>query len=178
MTPTDSHHAASAPQKAVRRPLVAVALAALAVGGVGVAVTTAAWTDNTFFTSTMQAATFGLQGSMDGQNWTESDDAAAVQLTVPASAFADMVPGESREIALHVRNIGSVDAVLTSSVQITGSTFTTDPSVTISGLVPTISANGTDEFILTVTAPADWADSNQGASASIVVTISGESVAG
>lgn len=165
-------------RRIARRPVVAFALAALTVGGLGAAITTAAWTDNTLFAASASAATFDLEGSTDGTTWAQSDDSGAVQLVVPSSAFSDLLPGESREFALHVRNAGSVSAALTATAVVSASTFTTDPSVSISGLISTLSANGSDEFLLTVTAPADWNTSNQGKSASILVTVSGEAVAG
>lgn len=166
------------PLQVARRPVVAFALAALAVGGIGAAITTAAWTDNTLFSASAAAATFDLEGSTDGTTWTQSDDPAAVQLLVPSSAFEDLLPGESREFALHVRNVGSVSAALTASAVLSDSTFTTDPAVSISGLTTTLSSGAADEFILTVTAPADWNTTNQGKSASILVTVSGEAITG
>ncbi|WP_261164312.1 hypothetical protein [Microbacterium sp. Marseille-Q6965] len=139
--------------------------------------TTAAWTDNTLFSASADAATFDLEGSMDGATWVESDDPAAIQLAVPASTFADLLPGESRSVTLHVRNVGSVSAALSSSVVFSNSTFTTNPTATVDGLATPLFANTADEFTLTVTAPEDWSTSNQGQSASIVVTISGQAVA-
>lgn len=161
-----------------RRPIVAFALAALAVGGVGAALTSAAWTDNVFFSGDAEAAVFNLQGSIDGTTWRESDDEDSIQLVVPESAFANLLPGQTRTVSLHVKNLGSVSAALTSSVEIVGSSFQTDPAVAVSGLVPTLASNGTDEFALTVTAPGDWSTANQGKSGTVVVTISGEAVAG
>ena len=55
-----------------RRPLAAFGLAVLAVGGVGAALTSAAWTDNALFAAPATAATFDLQGSLDGTTWSDS----------------------------------------------------------------------------------------------------------
>jgi hypothetical protein len=47
---------AATTKKNKRRPIVAFALATLAVGGVGAALTSAAWTDNVFFAAAADGA--------------------------------------------------------------------------------------------------------------------------
>ncbi|GEK86839.1 hypothetical protein [Microbacterium aerolatum] len=160
-----------------RHPLVAFGLAALAVGGVGAAITSAAWTDNTFFSAPAAAATFDLQGSLDGKAWTQSGNADAVELVIPASQFANLLPAQTRTIDLWVRNESSVNAALTSQVAFaSNSTFTTKPTASVSGLITTLTPTGStgaqDQFQLTVTTPADWAPVNQGKSGTVVVTVS------
>jgi hypothetical protein len=169
-------------RKRTRRPIAAFALAVLAVGGIGAAVTSAAWTDNVFFAAKAEAATFNLQGSLDGSTWKESDDQSSIELTVPASQLANLLPGQTRTITLHVKNTGSVNAALTgTAVFASGSTFTTNPTVAVDGLAatltPTSGAGATDQFTLTVTAPADWAATNQGKSGTIIVTVTGTATA-
>ena len=161
-----------------RRPVIAFALATLAVGGMGAALTSAAWTDNVFFAAQADAASFNLQGSLDGTNWLESNNSGAIELVVPASQFANLLPGDSRSVTLHVRNQGSVNAALNGSVAFaTGSTFTTTPTVALGGLAATLTpATGTaasDDFTLTVTTPADWNPSNMGKTGTVVVTVQG-----
>lgn len=162
-----------------RRPLAAFALAALAVGGVGAALTSAAWTDNVFFAASADAATFDLQGSIDGKDWKQSDADGSIQLVVDPATFAKLLPGESREVTLHVKNLGNVKGALTSSVEwAKGTTFTTTPTAGVSDLAATLSPTGakgdSDAFTLTVTAPADWDVSNKGRGGTVVVTVSGE----
>lgn len=163
------------------RPVVAVVLAALAIGGVGAAATSAAWTDNVFFTAQAQAATFNLQGSLDGSTWVESDNSGSVQLVVPASQFANMLPGQSRTVNLYVKNLGSVSAALTGTAAFSASTFTTNPTVALGDLAATLTpasgATASDQFTLTITAPSDWATSNQGKSGTVLVTIAGTATA-
>jgi len=178
----DSRDARTDSRKSRRRPLIAFGLAALAVGGIGAAATSAAWTDNVFFSAASQAATFNLQGSLNGTAWVESDNNGAIQLVVPASQFGNLLPGDTRSVTLHVQNLGSVNAALTSSVAYAaGSTFTTAPTATISGLAATLTPAGgaaaSDSFTLTVTTPADWAPVNQGKNGTIVVTIAGTATA-
>lgn len=169
-------------RKRTRRPILAAGLAVLAIGGIGAAVTSAAWTDNAFFSAQAQAATFNLQGSLDGTTWVESDNKGSIQLVVPASQFANLLPGETRSVPLSVRNLGSVSAALTGTVEYAaGGTFTTNPTTAIGGLVATLTpATGSassDAFTLTVTTPADWATSNQGKTGTVIVTIAGTATA-
>ncbi|MET0735245.1 MAG: hypothetical protein ABWY55_06345 [Microbacterium sp.] len=165
-----------------KRPVVAVVLATLAIGGIGAAATSAAWTDNVFFSAQAQAATFNLQGSLDGSTWKESADQSTVELVVDPAQLANLLPGQTRTITLNVKNTGSVSAALTGSVAFaTGSTFTTNPTIQLSGLATSLTAAGgatpTDSFTLTVTAPADWAATNQGKTGTIIVTIAGTATA-
>jgi len=168
-------------KKNKRRPIAAFVLAALAVGGVGAAATSAAWTDNVFFTAQAQAATFNLQGSLDGTTWVESDNSGSVQLVVPASQFANLLPGQSRTVNLHVKNLGSVSAALTGTAAFSASTFATNPTVALGDLAATLTPAGgaaaADQFTLTITAPSDWAPANQGKSGTVLVTISGTATA-
>ncbi|MDN3496740.1 hypothetical protein QL996_12435 [Planococcus sp. APC 4015] len=169
---------ARAPRKSTRRPLIAFALATLAVGGVGAAMTSAAWTDNVFFSAQADAATFDLQGSLDGKTWLQSDKKDAIELVVPATTFAKLLPGETRTVTLHVKNLGNVSAALASTVEWKGSTFTTNPTAAVSDLAPklapTTTTGDTDALTLTVTAPKDWDVANKGKAGTIIVTISGE----
>ncbi len=165
-------------RRGARRPVIAFALATLAVGGMGAALTSAAWTDNVFFAAQADGASFNLQGSLDGTTWLESNNSGAIELVVPASQFANLLPGDSRSVTLHVRNQGSVNAALTGSVAFaTGSTFTTAPTVAVAGLAATLTpvtgTAATDDFTLTVTTPADWNATNMGKTGTVIVTVQG-----
>lgn len=171
-----------AARKNKRRPVAAAVLAILAVGGIGAAATSAAWTDNVFFSSQAQAATFNLQGSLDGTSYKESDNANSVELVIPASQLANLLPGQSRSIDLYVKNTGSVSAALTGSVAFAAnSTFTTNPTAGLGDLAATLTpstgATASDKFTLTITTPADWATSNQGKTGTVIVTIAGTATA-
>lgn len=170
---------ARSPRRNKRRPLIAFALATLAVGGVGAAMTSAAWTDNVYFSASAEAATFDLQGSVDGKTWEQSDSEGAISLKVPAENFAKLLPGESRKVTLYVKNFGNVGAALTSSVAWTkDSTFALNPTAAVPDLATALTAAGTDgdttAFTLTVTAPKDWKADNQGKTGTVLVTVSGE----
>ncbi len=168
-----------AAKKNKRRPIVAFALATLAVGGVGAALTSAAWTDNVFFAAQADAATFNLQGSLDGKNFVESDDKDKIELVVPATTFAKLLPGETRSVTLYVKNLGNVSAKLTSAVEwSTATNFVTKPGAVVGDLATTLTpattTGDTDAFTLTVTAPKDWDVANKGKSGTVIVTVSGE----
>jgi hypothetical protein len=160
-----------------RRPIVAGALALLAVGGVGAAVTSAAWTDNVFFAAPAQAATFDLQGSLDNSTWVQSDNADGVQLDVPASTFANLLPGQTRTVTVYVKNVGTANAAVTATAAwATGSTFTTAPGLSVAPASTDLTATGAGQstaIALTVTAPTDWATSNQGKAGAVTVTVAG-----
>ncbi|MFB8386033.1 hypothetical protein ACFC3F_02715 [Microbacterium sp. NPDC055910] len=168
-------------RKNKRRPIVAFALATLAVGGVGAALTSAAWTDNVFAAAPADAATFDLQASLDGVTWQQSDKKDAVELVVPATTFAKLLPGQTRTVTLHVKNFGNVSAAVVPSVEWAGSTFLTEPTAQVSGLATTLAPAGTirdtSTFTLTVTAPADWKPENKGKTGTIIVTVAGEAAA-
>jgi hypothetical protein len=133
--------------------------------------------DNVFFSASADAATFDLQGSLDGKKWEQSDDKKSITLTVDPAQFAKLLPGETRTVTLHVKNFGNVGAVLKSSVEWGSTSFAQDPKVTVSDLAEKLTADGTagdaDAFTLTIEAPKDWSTDNKGKSGVIVVTISG-----
>lgn len=167
-------------RKGKSRTFIAFGLAALAVGGVGAAATSAAWTDNVLFSAQAQAATFDLKGSVDGgKNWYDSSTAEELKLVIDEKALANLLPGETRKIELQVENLGSVSAATVSSTEFVKSTFGTNPTATVDGLLDIIPAGGSDAFTLVVTAPEKWdATANQGKSAQILVTVNGTAVAG
>lgn len=180
--PTVRAELRDARNKKKRRPIIAGALALLAVGGIGAAVTSAAWTDNVFFSAPTQAATFNLQGSLDGSGWVESDNAGNVQLAVPAATFANLLPGQTRTVTLQVKNTGTANAALTASAAWAGtSTFTTAPTLSVSPATTSLSAVGgtsaATTVTLTISAPADWAPVNQGKTGTVVVTVAGTATA-
>jgi len=176
--PEITRPAATEERRGKRRAVVAGALAVLAVGGIGAALTSAAWTDSVFYTADAQAATFNLQGSLDGQAWVESDDPSDITLIIPATALADLVPGQTRTVDLWVKNDSTVTANLAAPTAVwSGSTFTADPPATLSGLVSSLAPGATDMFTLTVTVPGDWDDANQGETGTLVVTVEGTAAA-
>ncbi len=164
-----------------RRPVLAFALATVALGGVGAAITTAAWTDDVFFSGHAGAAVFTLKGSLDGTTFTTSNDVNEINLSIPSDRLSNLLPGQTRTIDLWVTNAGSVNAALVGSASFRESTFATDPTVALTDLAATLTpvstSGATDKFQLTLTTPLDWSVLNQTGSGHIVVTITGTATA-
>lgn len=120
---------------------VKIGLAALAVLGLGAALTSAAWEDEVFFTADIEAGEFNLQGAVPADQsapvepttgWLESDDPAAIELDLGTAQFA---PDETTTLTGYVR---------------------LDPTSTWTGDLTTIELQ--DEVLPTgVTASVDWA---------------------
>lgn len=162
-----------------RRPVAAAILATLALGGIGAAITSAAWTDNVFFAAPAQAAEFNLQGSLDGATWVESDNPEAIELNIDSGALANLLPNQTRTITLYVKNTGTVNASLVHTEAFAaGTTFTDAPKIAVTDLAENLAPNDSDAFTLTVTTPENWDAANQGATGTIVVTVEGTAVAG
>lgn len=161
-----------------RRNATKIALAALAIGGIGAAITTAAWTDDVWMTSNATAGTFELEGSLDGTTWSEADDQGTA-LVVDDAELAGLVPGETRTVEVQLRNAGDVDATLADPVlSATGDIFadTNPATANIGSLAGTTLAPDEETTVdLTVTTPDNWGDEYQGDTGSIVVTFTAQS---
>lgn len=155
-----------------RRKVAAFLLAAVAIGGIGAGLTSAAWTDNTFFSASAAAATFNLQGSLDDTAWKESDDKNAIELQIPDTSFAKLVPGESRTVEVFVRTNSNVAATLTATPTWAASTFADNPTVEVTGTsTPLAGDTPSRKLTLTVTAPANWPTTNKGKSGTLVLNV-------
>ncbi|SDR95481.1 hypothetical protein SAMN04489860_0469 [Paraoerskovia marina] len=161
-----------------RRTGAKIALAALAIGGIGAAVTTAAWTDDVWMTSGANAASFELEGSVDGETWSEADDESTA-IVIDKSELGELVPGETRTVELQLRNAGSTDANLAdATVSTTGEVFAGDTPATaeVDSVAGTVLAPGeTTTADLTVSTPVLWPDEYQGDTGSIVITFTAQS---
>ena len=188
MTETTTHTVPTKQRRRKREPIIAFGLAVLAVGGIGAAATSAAWTDNTWFSAPAAGATFNLQGSLNGTDWVEgsattADGVTSFELEIPADEFADLIPGQTRTVDLWVRNESSVNAAITSSVAFDkNSTFTVNPEAAIVDLAETLTPQGeagaTDQFQLTVETPATWEQANVGKNGTVIVTVNATAVSG
>lgn len=181
MTSNSTETVPTAPRRKKRQPIIAFGLAALAIGGIGAAATSAAWSDNAWFSAPAAAATFNLQGSLNGTDWFEGEKTTAngvttVELQIPSTAFANLLPDQTRNVKLWVRNESSINAALTSTVAFDqGATFATKPTSQISGLAASLTPKGAatamDEFQLTLTTPTGWESTNIGKSGTVLVTL-------
>ncbi|HCS59944.1 MAG TPA: hypothetical protein DIW46_00885 [Microbacterium sp.] len=182
ITSSSAETAPTPERRKKRQPIIAFGLAVLAVGGIGAAATSAAWTDNTWFSAPAAAATFNLDASLDGKAWSEGtsttiDGVTTLAVEIPAATFANLLPAQTRTVNLWVRNDSSVDATLGNKVTFKNSTFAAAPTATVSDLAAKLTPAGTDQFTLTITTPADWNASNIGKSGTVVVELNATATA-
>ena len=83
-------------------------LAGAALLGIAAAATSAAWSDDAWFSASATGATIELQGALDSAptSWDAADTKTA-SLAIPESTFEDLVPGEVRTYDVHLHNAGS-----------------------------------------------------------------------
>ncbi|WP_062079128.1 hypothetical protein [Demequina globuliformis] len=176
-----------------RQDKVKIGLAGIAILGIGAAVTTAAWTDDVWFTSQAEAAQFDLQGSLDGVDWqdvgVDSIDGmpgADESIEIPASEFAGLVPDDSRTVTVHLQNAGDTDIALAEAVPaLTGDLFVADAApldtpatVTVGDFASATLAPGAETtFDITVATPEDWGTGYMGATGSLSVSVVGTATA-
>ncbi|MEL4318398.1 hypothetical protein WJX64_05230 [Leifsonia sp. YIM 134122] len=161
-----------------RRTIVAIALGSIAVLGFGAALTTAAWTDDVWFSAEADTASIDLYGAvadtqpaLDVTNW-EDADTEPDAITIPVDSFGDLMPGETRSVPIWLWNESTTDlSVSLPSLNLTGDPVfdgnVTDPSAPASigvytdaaGTTPytttTIPANGTVNLYVVVRTP-EW----------------------
>lgn len=89
-------------------------LAAVALLGIGAAITSAAWEDVVYVDVDVASGTMNLQGQVtkDGvaSGWQESDDAGNIQLAV---SMTDLTPGDTHEFVVELQNQGTMTAYVT-----------------------------------------------------------------
>lgn len=168
-----------------RRPLIIrLVLAAVAVLGIGAALTSAAWTDNVFFGADASAGSFNLQGSADSKTFDEHDSEDKAAVILPTDAFEGLSPGKKVTTSIWVRNAGTVDAVLEApEVKLDGKVFDPPEPATVEvtqvggGAVAghELAAGDTIELSVTLTTP-DWTgDTHAGHTGTVLIRIGGAS---
>ncbi|MFV0635043.1 hypothetical protein [Demequina sp.] len=175
-TPTNAHK---------RTTLAKFSLAGIAVLGIGAAATAAAWTDDVWFTAEAEAATFDLQGSVDGSTWLDvgvdpvpDDPDDDVAIVIPATEFAGIGPDYSHTTTLYLKNAGTSDITLAGpNASDTGAIFEgTDGATVVVSPALTGTVLTPDEqvtFNVTVETSADWPLSYQGTTGTITVQVTG-----
>lgn len=144
----------------------------LALVGVTAAATSAGFSDDAWFSASADAGTIQLQGSLDGSTWKDADSLQD-GIVIPASTFANMVPGDTRTVTVHLHNDSTVPVVVAKTLTLKGSLLT-DEKTTASlsfdtgGDTVELTANSdtetTDDTTATLTITAgDWANELQGA---------------
>ncbi len=131
-------------QTRTRRHTIRLALAAVAVLGIGAAVTTALWTDDVFFSTTATASSYDLQGRA-GTSGAWSDvgipgDSDTTPITLTSAELSALSPSMDFDVLFQLCDVGS-----------TPGTITAVSTPVLSG--PLFTAAGA-EITVTVTAPA------------------------
>ena len=104
-----------------RRKITKFALAGVAVLGVGAALTSAAWSDDVFFTGSSNTAEFELEGyDLATGRWLPADIADPA-IKIPATELDNVAPNTGDSVTLYVRNAGSVDIKLNTAPTLTPS---------------------------------------------------------
>lgn len=178
-------------QKDRRRRGVVVlkfSLAGAALLGIAAAATSAAWSDNAWFSANAASATVQLQGALGASpqsgDWQNADDVSgAPAITVSSATLGALLPGDDVTFQLNVRNAGTTNLTLGTpaiSLPTTGDQIfatgidATRAIVSVSSLsATTLAPNATAYVTLEVKVPSDWATSNQGKSETFTVSFAG-----
>lgn len=175
-----AHTHTSDDRRKKRAAVARFVLAGVAVLGIGAAATSAAWTDDAWFSADASAATFEIQGKNFAATpaWVDADAGFAIQ--VPADELANLIPGQTRTFDIQIRNNGSVPAMLVTTATF-GSTapandFMTDPTVTHNAPA-TLAAGAEATVTVTVKTDPNWAAGNQGKSEVLTIQFQGTATA-
>ncbi|MBH0097946.1 hypothetical protein I6E68_02195 [Salinibacterium sp. NSLL150] len=167
--------------------IIRLALASVALVGIGAAATSAAWTAQTTLSASAKAASIELYGALavngtcptaQGSPYVEADTSAgAVAITLASGEFSALVPNQQRTVAICVRNGGdlplnvSLNPLAVSSNSIFGGSAPATIEVRTSAAAFTstvLAANATLPLNVVVTTPTSWPTSYQGLSSGAV----------
>lgn len=148
-------------------------LAGLALLGIGAAATSAAWSDDAFFSADANAAKVELTASIDGSHFSHTTSGAPI--VIPVGLLNE---GATVDRTLTVKNEGTVKVDLSDAVATDGAVFDAPSPATLS--VGALSAttlepgdSATISFLLKT--PTSWPTSYQGKTGTITVTVNAQS---
>ncbi|MEV8252839.1 hypothetical protein AB0O95_02615 [Rhodoglobus sp. NPDC076762] len=167
--------------------IIRLALASVALIGIGAAATSAAWTAQATLTAGAKTASIELYGALAvngtcstpaGAPYVEADtNAGAVAITLASGEFAALLPGQQRSVAICLRNGGdlplnvSLQPLAVSSNSIFGGSSPAALEVRANGTTfssAVLAANAAMPLRVVVTTPANWPSSYQGLSSGAV----------
>ena len=172
-------------KKRKRGALIKFTFAGVALLGIGAAATSAAWTDDAWFTTSATASTVKLDASLDGTTFIPADTSATgVAVAIPTSVFGLVNQGSTITTTVYLRNAGTAPLTLgPAAITTTGTMFAAGSGVTVTAvpasttlapLVPSVPAN-TTAVLVTLTTPAAWPTSYQGSTGVITIKFTGQS---
>ena len=166
-------------QKDRRNKALRIGAGALAILGIGGAITTAAWTDQVWFRADADAASFNLQGSLTETGpWNEYDtEGGALEIPLDASQFGELLPGDAPlTTTVYVKNDSSVPVELTATGSTAGDLFAGEgatTTITQSIEDPTLDPAGVTPVTITLT-PGQIPQTLAGKTGTYTLTVSAE----
>lgn len=100
-----------------RSTIIKLALAGLAILGIGTAITTAAWTDDTYFQADATTGSLALQGSLNSHRDFEGANTPDAAIVVPYHVLNLLTPNDVRSFDIYIRNSGYSPAYLSATVE-------------------------------------------------------------
>jgi len=183
-TSTPATQSADERKKRKRGAILKFSLAGGALLGIAAAATSAAWTDNAWFTATATGATFELQGLnfASTPSYEDADaDGTTAAIVIPDEKLKNLVPGSTRTFTLNIKNAGTVDQTIAKNYEWRSASpandFAAAPTVAITGTPNDLHAGTNADITVTVTTPSDWSSANQSKSESLAIVFTGTSVA-
>lgn len=164
-------------QRRKRPVVIKLALAAVAVLGVGAAFTSAAWTDNAWFTANASSATVALQGRVVGDTTWQDADTEGAAVTIDAAELDGLLPGETRSVQVELQNTGSVPlSVGAPAITAEDGVFAgTAPATVTTDWNAGVIAPGASSAAVTVTVvtPEEWPADYQGQTGTVTLVFQG-----
>lgn len=165
-----------------RRNALKLGLAGIAVIGIGAAVTTAAWTDNVWFTAQAGASTYNLVAALDDSgkpgDWKDPASEAAA-LPISSEVFDELLPNDTVSTDVWVKNDSSTKTDLVVSVVATpegaGSLFEKVTATAVADKT-TLGIGEMTKVKVTVTTPDNWAQTYAGKTGSLTVKVAGTAI--
>ena len=165
---------------------VRLVLAGAMLVGIGAAATSAAWTDNAYFSAGASSASVDLQACVTSNptnaspTWTctPADASGSAALILPSTIFSGMTPGHVYTTKIRVLNNGTASMAVTVGYSALAEPLLgTAPNATIALDTTSFSlVGGAAQVInLTITTPTDWNQShaNQTSAAALQVVAAG-----
>ncbi|MEZ0446799.1 hypothetical protein [Cellulomonas sp. ICMP 17802] len=168
-------------KKRKRAAIIKFSFAGAALLGIGAAATSAAWTDDAWFSAAATTPTIQLQGGTGTPVVWADADTSATAIVIPSSAFLNLEPGVARQYTVNLKNLSTVPLIVAApTVTTSGAIFTgANPAVvTTTGAPGTLAAlTGTATVTVTVTPPLAWNGSAtyQGKAGAITLQFQGAS---
>ena len=178
-------------QRGVRLLSLRYVLTAIALIGIGAAVTAAAWVDDVSFGANAQAASFDIQARTSALgDWQDvglpgDPDSALPGNEIVLDGIEDAHPGTSYAVPVYLCNNGTIDGKIASAEISVDGTLVDLASVnvdtiSIGTVLPANSCNDTDQVsgFIQLTTRTDWGDGRAGTIDTIRIRIICESVRG